>query len=83
MSIFAAVREQHPDWSDDAIYKEANLIYAEKMGGAIQVIDPSKPPEKSVVITEAEQTADDEAVDAEKGLQAAKDADDEQQDGAK
>lgn len=79
MSIFAAVREQHPDWTDEAIYKEANLIYAEKMGGAIQVIDPSKPPEESVVITENEQPPDDEAVDAEKGLQAAKDTDSEQQ----
>ena len=83
MSIFAAVREQHPDWDDEAIYKEANLIYAEKMGGAIQVVDPSKPPEESVVITEAEQTADDDAVDAEKDLQAAKDTDNEQQADAK
>ena len=28
MSIFAAVREQHPDWSDDAIYKERYRLYA-------------------------------------------------------
>lgn len=79
MSIFAAVREQHPDWSDEAVYKEANLIYAEKMGGAIQVVDPSKPPEESVVIAETEQSTDDDAVDAEKDLQAAKDTDSEQQ----
>lgn len=50
MSVFAAVREQHPDWDDEAIYKEANLIYAEKSGGAMQVVDPTKPPEESVVI---------------------------------
>lgn len=79
MSIFAAVREQHPDWTDEAIYKEANLIYAEKMGGAIQVIDPSKPPEESIMITETEQPPDDDNVSAEKDLQAAKDTDSEQQ----
>lgn len=50
MSIFAAVREQHPDWDDETIYKETNLIYAEKSGGAIQVADPTKPPEASVVM---------------------------------
>lgn len=37
MSIFAAVREQHPDWDDESIYDEANLIYAEKQGMAMQV----------------------------------------------
>ncbi len=37
MSIYAAVREQHPDWDDEAIYDEANLIYAEKQGMAMQV----------------------------------------------
>ncbi len=78
MSIFAAVREQHPDWSDDAIYKETNLIYAEKAGGNIQVVDPTKPPEESVVITEAEQSKGD-AVGAEKGLQDAEDSDSEEQ----
>ncbi len=50
MSIFAAVREQHPDWDDESIYKETNLIYAEKSGGAMQVVDPTKPPEESVVM---------------------------------
>lgn len=51
MSVFAAVREQHPDWGDETIYKEANLIYAEKQIG-IQVVDPSKPPEESTVLQE-------------------------------
>ncbi len=63
MSIFAAVREQHPDWSDEAIYKEANLIYAEKSSGAIQVVDPSKPPEKNgaVLIESADAARDGES----------------------
>ncbi|MDE6473601.1 MAG: hypothetical protein K2L70_00680, partial [Clostridia bacterium] len=43
-------REQHPDWDDESIYKETNLIYAEKSGGAMQVVDPTKPPEESVVM---------------------------------
>ena len=51
MSIFAAVREQHPDWDEEAIYKEANIIYAEK-NLSIQVVDPSKPPEKSAVMAQ-------------------------------
>ena len=52
MSVFAAVREQHPDWDEEAIYKEANLIYAEKSNELIQVVDPAKPPDKSAVVTE-------------------------------
>lgn len=51
MSVFAAVRELHPEWDDEAVYKETNLIYAEKAGAAIQVVDPTKPPENSTVIT--------------------------------
>jgi hypothetical protein len=43
MSILAAVREQHPDWDETAIYREANIIYAEKAGLPIQVEDPDKP----------------------------------------
>ncbi len=69
MSIFAAVREQHPDWSSDAIYKEANLIYAEKSGGAIQVVDPSKPPEESTVIQLPEEDADGDDISEENDLQ--------------
>ncbi len=73
MSIFAAVREQHPEWDDETIYKEANLIYASKGGGTIQVADPTKPTAESVVITEQqEETPDNEEEGAEKGLQAAK-----------
>lgn len=72
MSIFAAVREQHPDWDDEAIYKETNLIYAEKSGGAMQVVDPSKPSDESVVIKQ------DSSLDntVENGKEGLKDADD-------
>ena len=73
MSIFAAVREQHPDWSDEAIYKETNLIYAQRANQAMQVIDPTKPTEESAVMTESETGAEDDAgggdTDAENGLQ--------------
>lgn len=80
MSIFAAIREQHPDWSLDAIYKEANLIYAEKAGGTIQVVDQSKPPEESTVLqTPLEEDADGGGADAEKDLQDTNDTDDEEQ----
>lgn len=76
MSIFAAVREQHPDWSDEAIYKEANLIYAEKAGGAIQVVDKTKPPKESTVLqTPPEEDTDGGGDDAEKDLQDANDTD--------
>lgn len=50
MSVFAAVREQHPDWDEDAIYKEANLIYAEKTNQPMQVVNTKKPTENSVVL---------------------------------
>ncbi len=50
MSIFAAVRELHPDWDEDAIYKEANIIYAEKANQPMQVINTQKPTENSGVI---------------------------------
>lgn len=53
MSTFAAVRELHPDWSDEAIYDEANLIYAEKSPELIQVTDPNRPPEDSIVLQDA------------------------------
>lgn len=80
MSIFAAVREQHPDWSLDAIYKESNLIYAEKTGGAIQVVDMTKPPEESTVLQQPpEEETDSDGVDAEKDLQDTNDSDDEEQ----
>lgn len=78
MSIFAAVREQHPDWDDEAIYKEANLIYAEKAGGNMQVVDTEKPIEESAVIMppERESVADD--TDDENGLQDTNDTDSEE-----
>jgi hypothetical protein len=60
MSIFAAVREQHPDWDDQAIYKEANIIYAEKAGVPIQVADPSKPTEQSTVLDPKDFEEEDE-----------------------
>ena len=77
MSVFAAVREQHPDWSDEAIYKESNLIYAEKAGTPIQVVDPDKPPEQSTVINPPKETTDGGGVDAEKDLQGTNDTDNE------
>lgn len=78
MSIFAAVREQHPDWDESAIYKETNLIYAEKAGETMQVIDPTKPPEESSVIMPDKQDAQDET-DAQAGLQDENSTDDEEQ----
>lgn len=74
MSIFAAVREQHPDWDDSAIYKETNLIYAERTNQPIQVADPDKPAEESTVVTEPE--SDEEG--AQDGLQAATEGGDEE-----
>lgn len=50
MSVFAAVRELHPDWEDDAIYKEANIIYAEMANQPMQVINTQKPTENSGVV---------------------------------
>lgn len=50
MSIFAAVREQHPDWDNESIYKEVNLIHAEKSGYPMQVVDTARPIEESTVI---------------------------------
>ncbi|MCM1368273.1 MAG: hypothetical protein NC184_05655 [Roseburia sp.] len=80
MSVFAAVREQHPDWDDEAVYKEANLIYAEKAGGAIQVVDPSKPPEQSAVIQQPpEEDTNGGGVDAGNDLQDTNDTADEEQ----
>lgn len=49
MSVFAAQREQHPDWAEQDVYKEANIIYAEN-GLQIQVADPSKPTKDSTVL---------------------------------
>lgn len=75
MSIFAAVREQHPDWDDEAIYKETNLIYAERTNQPMQVVDPEKPTEESTVMTEPAETGDDAGdgdTGTENGLQAAK-----------
>ena len=69
MSIFAAVREQHPDWDDDTVYKETNLIYAEK-NLQMQVVDPSKPVKQSTVITgQTEEPEENDGEDAEKDLQ--------------
>lgn len=79
MSIFAAVREQHPEWDDEAIYKETNLIYAEKAGAAMQIVDPAKPPEKSVVLTPEEKSKGNPAGGEGKGLQATDDPDNEEQ----
>lgn len=79
MSIFAAVREQHPEWDDEAIYKETNLIYAEKSGAAMQIVDPTKPPEKSAVITPEQKGKENPTEGAEKGLQATDDDEDGEQ----
>lgn len=79
MSVFAAVREQHPDWDDAAIYKETNLIYAEKAGGNMQVVDPAKPPDESTVIRDSEEDTGYGGTGAEKDLQDANDIDDEEQ----
>lgn len=79
MSVFAAVREQHPEWDDEAIYKETNLIYAEKAGAVMQIVDPTKPPEDSVVLPPEEKGKENPAEGAEKGLQATDDTDDGQQ----
>lgn len=82
MSIFAAVREQHSDWDDEAIYKEANLIYAEKQIN-MQVVDPSKPPEESVVIAQTEQNDEqDEREWSNEDLQGNDDEKGEEQDNA-
>ena len=79
MSVFAAVKEQHPDWDDEAIYKEANLIYAEKQLN-IQVVDRTKPLEESTVLqTPPEEDADGGGADAEMHLQDTNDTDDEEQ----
>lgn len=67
MSIFAAVREQHPDWEEDAIYREANIIYAEKAGGAMQVVNTKKPTENSVVILDNPDNATDGAENGARG----------------
>ncbi len=70
MSVFAAVREQHPDWDDEAIYKEANLIYAEKSNELIQVVDPTKSPDKSAVVKPPpKEDPDSDDVDAQNDLQ--------------
>lgn len=70
MSVFAAVREQHPDWDEEAIYKEANLIYAEKSNELIQVVDPAKPPNKSAVVQPPpKEDPDNGDADAQKDLQ--------------
>lgn len=76
MSIFAAVREQHPEWDDEAIYKEANLIYADKANVAMQVVDPSRPANESEVIVDEGGGDEDDATDAESGLQEPKDPED-------
>lgn len=79
MSIFAAVREQHPDWDESAIYKEANLIYAEKTGEAMQVIDQEKPPEESAVIMPGKTQGKNDETDEQDDLQDADNPDDEEQ----
>jgi len=79
MSVFAAVRELHPEWDDEAVYKETNLIYAEKAGAAIQVVGPTKPPENSTVITPEQKGKENPAEGAEKGLQATDDNEDVEQ----
>lgn len=80
MSVFAAVREQHPDWDEETIYKEANLIYAEKAGGTIQVVDQTKPPEESAVLQQPpEEDADGGGTDAENDLQDTDEPDSEEQ----
>lgn len=68
MSVFAAVREQHPDWDEDAIYKEANIIYAERTNQPMQVINTQKPTENSGVVLDNPQNL---ASGAEKGAHGA------------
>lgn len=75
MSILAAVREQHPDWDEQSIYKETNLICAQA-GLGMQVIDPTRPPEESAVILPDKQQGDDDDTGGENDLQDTDDADD-------
>lgn len=49
MSTFLSVREQHPEWDDEAVYNETNLILAEKMGQPIQMTDPNNPSVKPLI----------------------------------
>lgn len=79
MSIFAAVREQHPEWDEEAVYKEANIIYAERMGMTIQVADPNKPPESSTVIN-LDDLEDDDPPDDKKMKEDEGEDDDKQKD---
>jgi hypothetical protein len=54
MSIFAAVREQHPEWDNKAVYNETNLILAEKAGQPIQMTDPQDPDIKPLIEPDTE-----------------------------
>lgn len=67
MSIFAAVREQHPEWDDETIIKETNLILAQKYNVPIQVEDTSKPAGKST--TDKDNPTDDDPATGNKDLQ--------------
>lgn len=79
MSVLAAVREQHPDWDESSIYKEANLIYAERAGGAMQVIDPAKPPKESAVIAPNKIEGENDDIGAQEDLRDKVDTDGEEQ----
>lgn len=70
MSVFAAIREQHPEWDDEAIYKETNLIYAEKNLN-MQVVNPEAPTEESIVIASGGQEGEqvDDGSDEEESAQ--------------
>ncbi len=78
MSIFAAVREQHPDWDESSIYKETNLICAQA-GLGIQVIDPTKPPKESAVIVQDQPKDETDDTGGQEDLQDTDKPDDEEQ----
>lgn len=81
MSIFAAVREQHPEWESADIYKEANLIYAERAALAMQVADPSKPTDESTVLTDTTADTDKDNKDGDNGAETDLQGDKEVKDG--
>lgn len=43
MSIYTSVKEQYPEWDNETIVKEANMIIADKFGVQYQVKEPKKP----------------------------------------
>lgn len=59
MSTFAAVLEQHPEWNNEQLYNETNLILAEKMGQPIQMTDPKDPSIKPLIETQEGEGSDE------------------------